>query len=157
MNALLCLQSATLQASGSSHAPGRPPSGALSMPMQTRSGGNTSQDLATKLGPVSGLHSSNTSLTSLGATATASTTLTPANPIFLELCVNAGKLLKSLGEIDVSSISTDGDFFSTVKAHYLRLRSFRARFWLLKPVTVSYVRVSLSSCSHPCHSSLCLI
>lgn len=149
MNALLRFQSAILQVPGSSHAPGRPLAEALSMPMQARSSGNISQNLATQSGPISGLHSSNTPHTSLGAAATASTARTQINFVFLELCVNAGKLLKSLGEIDISSINTDGDFFSTVKAHYLQLRSFRARFWLLKPVTVSYVRVSLPFHSCP--------
>jgi hypothetical protein len=149
VNALGRFQSATLQPSGNSHTPSGPLFEALTMPEQARLGGNISQNLAIQSSPVAGLHSSNTPLASLEAAATSSTALAPPKLIFLELCVNAGKLLKSLGEIDVSSINTDGDFFSTVKAHYLRLRSFRAQFWLLKPVTVSYVRVRLSFHSHP--------
>lgn len=149
INALIRFQSATLRPSGSSHAPGQPPPGALSMPIPARSRGNISLNLATQSGPASGLHSANTPHISLGTAATVSTALTPLSLIFLELCVNTGKFLKSLGEIDVTSINTDGDFFDTVKAHYLRLRGFRARFWLLKPISVSYVRVSLSSHSYP--------
>ncbi|TVY32678.1 hypothetical protein LOCC1_G008328 [Lachnellula occidentalis] len=142
MKALLRFQSATLQPSGSSDAPGQPLPRALRMPIQAHSRENIAQSLATQSDPVTGLHSSNTPHTSPGALAKASTALTPSL-IFLELCVNTGKYLKSLGEIDVSSIDTDGDFFATVKAHYLQLRGFRARFWLLKPMTVSYVRFSV--------------
>lgn len=86
---------------------------------------------------------------SLGASATTSTALTPLSLIFLELYVNTSKFLKSLREVNVSSININGDFFSAVKAHYFQLRGFRAWFWLLKPSTVSYVRVSLSSHSYP--------
>ena len=72
------------------------------MPMQAHSRGNISQNLATQPGPVPGSHSSNTPHTSFGAAAATTTAPILSNPIFLELCVNAGKLLKSLGEIDVS-------------------------------------------------------
>ncbi len=62
-------------------------------------------------------------------------------PTYFELCVNTGEHLKSLGEIDVTRISTDGEFFALIKQQYLRLRSFRSRFFLLKPSVISYVRV----------------
>jgi hypothetical protein len=62
---------------------------------------------------------------------------------FLELCVNTGPHLKSLAEIDVANISCDGALFCALRKQYLRLRGFRSRFWLLKPTSVSFVRVSL--------------
>jgi hypothetical protein len=62
-------------------------------------------------------------------------------PVFFELCVNAGGYLKSLAEIDLNNVRTDGEFFETVREHYFRLRSYRARIWLLKLSSMSYVRV----------------
>ncbi|KFY56912.1 hypothetical protein V497_05874 [Pseudogymnoascus sp. VKM F-4516 (FW-969)] len=144
INALLCSLSATSQQpSGGSHAPSRPQTGAICSPTPVYLRGGSSQSSMTQPGPAPGQHSSDTPQEALiGISSTASTTITPSNSKFLELCVNSGEL-KTLGEIDVSSIENDGDFFSTVKAHYLRLRSFRSRFWLLKPVNVSYVRFSV--------------
>ena len=128
INALLCSPSATLQPSGGSHAPSRTLDRAISVPMPVLLNWDTSQNSITQPGPAPRLHSSNTSQPLIGTGFTASTVPTQSNYKFFELCVNSGKFLKTLGEIDVSSISTDGDFFSTVKAHYLRLRSFRAQF-----------------------------
>lgn len=68
-----------------------------------------------------------------------------ANLSFLELCVNTGPHLKSLAEIETTYISSDGELFETLRKHYLRLRRFRSQFWLLKPASVSFVRVSLLS------------
>jgi hypothetical protein len=65
-----------------------------------------------------------------------------STPVFFELCVNAGTFLKSLAEIDLKAVGSDGEFFQAVKEHYFRLRSYRSRFWLLRPSSVSYVRVS---------------
>lgn len=143
INALLCSPWATLQPSGGSHAPNRPLPGPISVSMPVLLTGNSSQISTTQPGPAPRRHSSNTPQPLIGTDSTASTAVTLSNSKFFELCVNSGKFLKTLGEIDVSSIDTDGKFFSIVKAHYLRLRSFRSRFWLLKPVNVSYVRVSL--------------
>lgn len=128
INTLLRFQSATLQPSGSSHKPGQPLPEALSMPIQAYSRGNISQSLVTQSGLASRSHSSDAPHILLNAPATTSTTLTPISPVFLELYINIGKFLKSLGEIDVSLVNTNGDFFSTVKAHYFRLRGFRAQF-----------------------------
>lgn len=122
---------------------------AISMPMLVHSIGNISQNSTTQLGPAPRLHSSSPTQTQIGTNSTTSAVPTESSYKFLELCVNSGKLLKTLGEIDVSSINTDGEFFGVVKSHYLRLRSFRARFWLLKPVNVSYVRVNLPFHSYP--------
>jgi hypothetical protein len=142
---MLRFHSATVLPLGNSHVPNQAPLKAPSIPLGAHLRGNSTQSLTTQPDSVTESNSSTTPHKSLVAAATAQcNTLQPPNLVFLELCVNTGKLLKSLGEIDVSSIKTDGDFFSMVKTHYLRLRSFRARFWLLKPVNVSYVRVRLS-------------
>jgi len=94
------------------------------------------------------VNNSSTSTTLESASGASSKASVPSsNPVFLELCVNAGQYLKSLGEIDLSNIRTDGDFFSVVKEHYLLLRSFRSKFWLLKPSTISYVRVRILDAS----------
>ncbi|KFZ13622.1 hypothetical protein V501_03613 [Pseudogymnoascus sp. VKM F-4519 (FW-2642)] len=142
INSLLCSPSATLQPSGGSHASSRTLPRAISVPMPARLTGDTSRNSTTQADPAPGLLS-NIRQPLIRTCYTASTVLARSNNKFLELCVNSGKFLKTLGEIDVSSVNTDGEFFSTVREHYLRLRSFRARFWLLKPVSVSYVRFSV--------------
>ena len=71
------------------------------------------------------------------------------DPTFLELCVNTGEHLKTLGEIDLTSVRCDGELFKMIKEHYLRLRSIRSKFWLLKPATISYVRVSYPTFHSP--------
>ena len=81
------------------------------------------------------------------ARTTSSSTQSSGQPVtldatFLELCVNTGEHLKTLGEIDLTNVRSDGDMFNAIKEHYLRLRSFRSKFWLLKPAAVNYVRVS---------------
>jgi hypothetical protein len=107
--------------------------------------------------PITHLHSTNSSRIISQTTTQGVSSLTPSctlrptpyvsandssNLSFLELCVNTGAHLKTLGEIDLTHISTDGALFKAVKHEYLRLRGFRSRFWLLKPTTVSFVRVS---------------
>jgi hypothetical protein len=88
---------------------------------------------------LSNISQASTLLGSISASPTSNPTF--STPIFFELCVNAGVFLKSLAEIDLKSVRTDGEFFQAVKEHYFRLRSYRTRFWLLKPSSVSYVRV----------------
>ncbi|KFY61847.1 hypothetical protein V496_04858 [Pseudogymnoascus sp. VKM F-4515 (FW-2607)] len=149
INALLCSPSATLQPSGSSQAPSELLPRPISPPKKVLLKGSFFQNSTTQPGT-----SSNTPgpVTETGFTST--TESTQSGHSFFELCVNSGKFLKSLGEISVSStnahgvmsIDTDGEFFGKVKDNYLRLRSFRARFWLLKPVNVSYVRFSVEDC-----------
>lgn len=74
---------------------------------------------------------------------------------YLALCVNTGRFHKTLGEIDVTSISRDSDAFRQIKARYLEVRSFRARarrLFLLRPNRVHFVKVK-----HPfilCHSTI---
>ena len=124
--------------------PAQTPNGCPSIPSQAHFSGAThpGQSSAPAYAPTFGSLSTATTLASAsGASSSANDAC--LDPVFLELCVNAGQYLKCLGEVDLSSIRTDGDFFSVVKENYIRLRSFRARFWLLKPSTVSYVRVSI--------------
>ena len=64
---------------------------------------------------------------------------------FLELCVNTGAHLKTLGEIDLTNVSTDGVLFRAIRERYIALRGFRSKLWLLKPTTVSFVRVRLNN------------
>lgn len=152
INALLCSPSATLQPSGRSHAPSGLLPRSISPPRKVLFKGSILKNPATQPGSSSNPPGP---LTETGVTS--NTKSTQSSHSFFELCVNSGKFLKSLGEISVSStnahgvnsIDTDGEFFRKVKDNYLRLRSFRARFWLLKPVNVSYVRVSFSFHSNP--------
>ncbi|KAL9118045.1 MAG: hypothetical protein Q9187_005412 [Circinaria calcarea] len=62
---------------------------------------------------------------------------------FLELCVNTGEFTKSLGEIEISQVRSDGNLFREIKSQYLRLRGYRAKHFLLKPVAVQFVQFSL--------------
>jgi hypothetical protein len=70
---------------------------------------------------------------------------------YLALCINTGEFKKSLAEIEVSKIASDGQLFELMKAKYREVRGFRARFsFLIKPVTIRFVHVSpyfhLKSC-----------
>jgi hypothetical protein len=60
---------------------------------------------------------------------------------FLELCVNTGEYHKSLGEIDLKHVKSDGDFFQAIRTEYSNIRGIRQKFRILKPAKVSYVRV----------------
>ncbi|KAL2065847.1 hypothetical protein VTL71DRAFT_3517 [Oculimacula yallundae] len=143
LDALPNVQSVTSRPSAIAHTSDQSLPGTANIPIQALSRGPVSQNVMAQQGSTYGSHPANTPQKSLGASNTVLPEPVSTGLIFLELCVNTGRLLKSLGEVDVSSISTDGDFFATVKEYYLRLRGFRARFWLLKPVTVSYVRFSV--------------
>jgi hypothetical protein len=139
-------QPAISHPSGVTQSPTQASSGAQSTPVDANSGG--AQNPLMQPGPVfsvfatlgSGVSRPWSSIGPIGASNTAQTSITP---YFLELCVNKGNS-KALAEINVTSITTDGELFRKVKEHYLQLRSFRARFWLLKPAKVSWVRVSYS-------------
>ena len=61
---------------------------------------------------------------------------------YLELCVNTGEFSKSLGEIEISQVRSDGSLFREIRSNYLRLRGYRAKHFLLKPVAVQFVQVS---------------
>ncbi|SPO06948.1 uncharacterized protein DNG_09642, partial [Cephalotrichum gorgonifer] len=62
---------------------------------------------------------------------------------FLELCVNTGEFQKQLAEIDVSSVRSDGQLFDRIRERYREVRSFRVKYFLLKPVDVHFVHFSV--------------
>ncbi|KAL9123279.1 MAG: hypothetical protein Q9187_000151, partial [Circinaria calcarea] len=50
---------------------------------------------------------------------------------YLELCVNTGEFHKSLGEIEITGVCSDGLLFRKIKKKYLDLRSYRASVGIL--------------------------
>jgi hypothetical protein len=63
---------------------------------------------------------------------------------FAALCVNIGEFNKALGEIEVSSLSTDRQVFQKFKEKYRTLRGSRAstlRWLLIKPVDIRFIQV----------------
>ena len=123
-------------------APSNSSSGEISIPPAVYMGHATTSNstMAQRVGP--DYHNKSEAPSQLGLHATNSSLQSSfPGPVFFELCVNAGTFLKSLAEIDLKDTRTDGEFFQAVKEHYFRLRSYRSRFWLLKPSAVSYVRV----------------
>lgn len=86
--------------------------------------------------------SSNRTSLSTGITDASSVDAIP--PKFLALCVNTGGMYKTLAELDMSRINSDSEAFSQMKKAYLQYRGVRSRLhFLIKPVTVEFVRVSL--------------
>jgi hypothetical protein len=65
----------------------------------------------------------------------------PSNQAYLEVCINTGEYTKTLSEIDLKDVGCDGELFKRIRSEYSRLRSFRSRFWLLKPSGVHFVKV----------------
>lgn len=62
---------------------------------------------------------------------------------YFELCVNSGKWKITLGEIDITDVNTDRDFFDKVAEKYDSVRGFGAKaLYLLEPVDIHFVRVS---------------
>jgi hypothetical protein len=70
---------------------------------------------------------------------------TPRQPTkrFIELCVNTGEFQRQLAEIDVSDVSSDAQLFDRIREHYREVRSFRTKYFLLKPVDVHFVQFSV--------------
>lgn len=62
---------------------------------------------------------------------------------FLELCVNTGEFQRQLAEIDVSSVNSDAQLFDRIRQRYHEARSFRVKYFLLKPVDVHFVQFSV--------------
>ena len=62
---------------------------------------------------------------------------------FLELCVNTGEFQRQLAEIDVSSVKSDAQLFDLIRERYRGLRSFRLKYFLLKPADVHFVQFSV--------------
>lgn len=86
----------------------------------------------------------NSTRTSLSTGSTDASSVDAIPPKFLALCVNTGGMYKTLAELDMSRINSDGEAFSQMKKAYLHYRGVRSRLhFLVKPVTVEFVRVSL--------------
>ncbi|KAK4076722.1 uncharacterized protein Triagg1_4325 [Trichoderma aggressivum f. europaeum] len=86
----------------------------------------------------------NSHRTSLSAGSTTASSVGVTPPKFLALCVNTGGMYKTLAELDMSRINSDGEAFSQMKKAYLQYRGVRSRLhFLVKPVTVEFVRFTL--------------
>ncbi|KAM6478607.1 hypothetical protein HDV62DRAFT_370831 [Trichoderma sp. SZMC 28011] len=91
--------------------------------------------------------SSNRTSLSTGITDASSVDAIP--PKFLALCVNTGGMYKTLAELDMSRINSDSEAFSQMKKAYLQYRGVRSRLhFLIKPVTVEFVRFTLWNLRH---------
>jgi hypothetical protein len=62
---------------------------------------------------------------------------------FIELCVNTGEFQRQLAEIDVSDVKSDAQLFDRIREMYREVRSFRVKYFLLKPVDVHFVLFSV--------------
>lgn len=63
---------------------------------------------------------------------------------FLALCAKTSEFNKTLGEIEISDISTDRLVFHKFKEKYQTLRGYRAsalRWLLIKPVDIRFIQV----------------
>ena len=60
---------------------------------------------------------------------------------FLELCINTGGYVTSLGEIEISAGTSDGDLFDRIRKKYRELRGRSYKRMLMHPVEVHYVKV----------------
>jgi hypothetical protein len=57
--------------------------------------------------------------------------------------VNTGEFQKQLAEIDVSSVTSDGQLFHLIRQRYHDVRRFRVNYFLLRPVDVHFVQFSV--------------
>ena len=62
---------------------------------------------------------------------------------FIELCVNTGEFQRQLTEIDASDVESDAQLFDRIRERYREVRSFRVKYFLLKPVDVHFVQFSV--------------
>ncbi|KAL6786567.1 hypothetical protein J3E68DRAFT_420029 [Trichoderma sp. SZMC 28012] len=93
--------------------------------------------------------SSSSSRTTLSTGSTEASSVDAIPPKFLALCVNTGGMYKTLAELDMSRINSDGEAFSQMKKAYLQYRGVRSRLhFLVKPVTVEFVRFTLWNLRH---------
>ena len=60
---------------------------------------------------------------------------------FLEICVNTGDYTISLGEIDITTVATDGELFGRVAQSYRELRGAHFKRVFMKPANIHYVLV----------------
>lgn len=59
---------------------------------------------------------------------------------FLELCINTGDFHKTLGEINLSNCTSDGEMFSKIRDTYSRIRRTARRHVFQRPSDVHFVQ-----------------
>ncbi|KAK3381859.1 hypothetical protein B0H63DRAFT_511578 [Podospora didyma] len=67
----------------------------------------------------------------------------PNSKRFLELCVNTGEFQCQLAEIDISDVKDDGQLFCNIQERYVAARSFRVKYFFIKPIDIHFVQFSL--------------
>ncbi|KAL7790666.1 hypothetical protein V8C43DRAFT_285140 [Trichoderma afarasin] len=113
---------------------------------------DSEQSVETQTNPhhmISRSSSSSRASSSTGSTNASSVDVNVIPSKFLALCVNTGGMYKTLAELDMSRINSDGEAFSQMKKAYLQYRGVRSRLhFLVKPVTVEFVRFTLWNLRH---------
>ncbi|EHK19706.1 uncharacterized protein TRIVIDRAFT_14315, partial [Trichoderma virens Gv29-8] len=115
------------------------------------SSSDSEQSVVTQTNPRRHLssRSSSSSKTAVSTGSTDASSIDIIQPKFLALCINTGGMYKTLAELDTSRINSDGEAFSQMKKAYLQYRGMRSRLrFLIKPVTVEFVRFTLWSLRH---------
>lgn len=72
--------------------------------------------------------------------------MTSSTPLrsFLELCINTGNSCQSLGEVEVSLLTSDTMLFEKVRQRYRQIRGSRIRkHFMLKPAAIEFVSFGL--------------
>ncbi|KAK3295275.1 uncharacterized protein B0H64DRAFT_143713 [Chaetomium fimeti] len=115
-------------ASAPTPAPGPPPS---QPPYNTQSN-NTGQTPGQNQPPVAA-----------GGVTHTSGPASQAKKRFIELCINTGEFQRQLAEIDISTVASDAQLFERIRERYREVRSFRVKYFLLKPVDVHFVQFSV--------------
>lgn len=119
----------------------------LHMPAEntsTVSSSDSEESVQTRTNPRHMISRSSSTRTALSTTSTDASSIDIVESKFLALCINTGSIYKTLAELDMSRINSDGEAFSQMKKAYIQYRGVRSRLrFLIKPVTVEFVRVSL--------------
>lgn len=112
----------------------------------TSSSSDSEQSVETGTNPrhmISRSRSSSTR-TTLSTSSTNASSIDIAQSKFFALCINTGSIYKTLAELDMSRLNSDGEAFSQMKKAYIQYRGLRSRLrFLIKPVTVEFVRFTL--------------
>lgn len=120
------------------------------------SSGSSSQGTSTSQGSTrqpstsSGKSSSANALALSRRNATSSNNSQRASiPRYFELCISVGQHSVSLGEINITSVATDGQLFSKIWERYYDIKrssfGFTIRGWFFKPDDVFFVHVGASN------------
>ncbi|KAM0454346.1 hypothetical protein ACHAPV_008425, partial [Trichoderma viride] len=119
----------------------------LHMPAEntsTVSSSDSEESVQTRTNPRHMISRSSSTRTALSTTSTDASSIDIVESKFLALCINTGSIYKTLAELDMSRINSDGEAFSQMKKAYIQYRGVRSRLrFLIKPVTVEFVRFTL--------------